>query len=359
MKVKFILCVLAAMVAALLAPAALSQTATVKGYVHDVDGSPVPGAVIQLVNKDNGRKFEIKTDKKGEYYSLGVASGRYDMTVLKDGKPIWKLNGIPIQLSEEANVYNVDLKKEQAAQQEQIPPEVKKKMEEQQKEAAKIKGLNDMLAQAKAAEDAGNLPQAIGIMEQATQADPTRDVLWARLGDMELAQGKKTADPAEKKATLTKASESYKKAIAIKPVGGYYNNLADAAARMGDAQGAIAAYEDAVKLDPAGAGLYYFNEGATLTNMGKVDEAIQAFDKAIQIDPNRAEAYYWKGVNLMGKATLKGNKMEAPPGTAEAFNKYLELQPTGQFADPAKQMLSSIGSTVETTFGKAKSKTKK
>jgi hypothetical protein len=66
-------------------------------------------------------------------------------------------------------------------------------------------------------------------------------------------------------------------------------------------------------------------------------------------------------VNLLGKATTKGNKMEVPPGTAEAFNRYLELQPAGQFAEPAKQMLASIGATVETSFGKGKasSKTKK
>jgi len=60
----------------------------------------------------------------------------------------------------------------------------------------------------------------------------------------------------------------------------------------------------------------------------------------------------------MGKATLKGDKMVAPEGTAEAFNKYLELQPTGQFADPAKQMLATIGATVETTFGKKKTSKK-
>ena len=55
----------------------------------------------------------------------------------------------------------------------------------------------------------------------------------------------------------------------------------------------------------ANAGTYYFNEGAVFTNTGKVDEAIAAFDKAIQIDPNNADAYYWKGVNMMGKATIR------------------------------------------------------
>ena len=68
------------------------------------------------------------------------------------------------------------------------------------------------------------------------------------------------------------------------------------------------------------------------TNTGKIDEAVAAFDKAIQLDPKRADAYYWKGVDLIGKATTKDNKMIAPAGTAEAFNKYLELQPNGKYA---------------------------
>jgi len=90
-----------------------------------------------------------------------------------------------------------------------------------------------------------------------------------------------------------------------------------------------------------------------------VDDALAAFDKVIAADPNKAEAYYWKGVNLIGKATLQGDKMIAPPGTAEAFQKYLELAPTGQYADAAKQMLASIGAPVETGFGNKKKPAKK
>ena len=51
--------------------------------------------------------------------------------------------------------------------------------------------------------------------------------------------------------------------------------------------------------------------------------------------------------------------MVAPEGTAEAFQKYLELQPTGTYADAAKQMLTSIGASVETTFGNKKKPPKK
>jgi len=48
--------------------------------------------------------------------------------------------------------------------------------------------------------------------------------------------------------------------------------------------------------------------------------------------------------------------MVAPPGTAEAFNKYLELQPSGKYADASKQMLAAIGASVDTSYGKSKKK---
>ena len=88
-----------------------------------------------------------------------------------------------------------------------------------------------------------------------------------------------------------------------------------------------------------------------------MDDAIAAFDKVIAADPTKAAAYYWKGVNLIGKETIaKDGKVVAPEGTAEAFQKYLELEPTGTFAQPAKDMLTSIGAKVETGFGTKKKK---
>jgi tetratricopeptide (TPR) repeat protein len=358
MKRRLILCVLAAIVAALCVPAAWGQMAPVKGYVHDVEGNPVPGALVQLVNKENGRKYEVKTDKKGEYYTLGVVSGGYDLSVLKDGKLIWKLSNINVRLGED-NIFNIDLKKEQAAQQAELPPEVKKQQEEQQKEISKIKGLNDKLAQAKVLQDAGNPQQAAVILTEATQIDPNQPVIWAALADAERAAAGKQTDQTEKKAAYTRAVEDYKKAVALKPTGSYYNNMGEAAARSGDTQTALQAYMTAASIDPTNAAQYYYNEGAVLTNTGKVDEAIQAFDKAIQADPTRAEAYYQKAMNLLTKATLKGNKMEAPPGTEESLKKYLELQPTGEHAEVAKQILEQLGAPVETSFGKGKSTKKK
>ncbi|HUR37141.1 MAG TPA: tetratricopeptide repeat protein, partial [Terriglobales bacterium] len=227
-----------------------------------------------------------------------------------------------------------------------------------------------------AALEAGNYDQAIATFQQAAAADPTRDLLWARLGDAHNTIAKKTTDPAARKQHYAEGAAAYRKALEIatappaegaaaktlktpEAVGAYYNNLGEALGKSGDSAGALAAYDKAAETDPSNVAMYQFNKGATLTNIGKVDDAIAAYDKAIAADPNRADAYYYKGINLLNKATMKGNEMVTVPGTAEAFNKYLELEPEGQLAQQAKDMLAAIGAKIETSYGKGRKATKK
>jgi len=163
------------------------------------------------------------------------------------------------------------------------------------------------------------------------------------------------------------AVEAYKKAIAIKgSEAAYHNNIGQAYGKLGKADDAMAEYTVAAQMDPPNAGLYYYNLGAILTNSATrmtdekeknhtLDEANAAFDKAIAANPNRPEAYYQKALNLLNRATVgKDNKILAPPGTAEALNKYLELAPNGANAAEAKELLASIGAKVETTYQKKK-----
>jgi tetratricopeptide (TPR) repeat protein len=374
MKQKFAVVVLVIFTAALGTPAFTQSTGTVKGVCKDVEGKPMTGAVVQYASQETGRKYEIKTNNKGEYFSLGIAPGKYNVALLKDGKELFHFSGVPVGLDE--TTVDFDLQKEQArgAQQQGMTPEQLKKIQEQQEKAAKetntVKALNEKLAAATQASTAGDYDTAIKILSEATEVDATRDLLWFKLGDAYRASAPKQTDPAEKTKRLETAIADYQKAIDLrqkateaapktpesnKQLAAYYNNLGDAYARAGKGEEATKALTQAAQLDPPNAAMYYFNLGAVLTNVGKMDDAIAAFDKAIAADPTRADAYYFKGVNLMGKATLKGDKMVAPDGTSEAFNKYLELQPSGQFAEPAKQMLASIGATVETSFGKKKS----
>jgi len=351
MKKHISLVILLAFVVGMCAAPVWAQfTGTVKGVAKDDSGKPIEGATVEIFSPETGKKVTLKTNAKGEYFSIGVPPGTYKFSLIKDGKVIDFFDKVPVTAGEERQI-DFDLAKEraQSAQKAGISEEQQKKIAEVQKQNETIKGLNAQLAQARQLEAAGNYDQSIAILQQAAQTDPNQDVIWGSLGQSQLGAKK-----------YPEAIESYQKAIAIKPTSGIYHaGLADAYARSGQTDKAVQEWATAAQNDPPNAGSYYFNEGAVLTNTGKVDEAIAAFDKALQVDPTRADAYYWKGVDLMGKATTKGDKMVAPEGTAEAFNKYLELAPAGKYADPAKQMLATIGAPVETGYGKSKTAPKK
>lgn len=324
---------------------ALAQTGTVKGYVKDDSGKPVAGATVNMKNMDNGREVNLKTDKSGNFFSIGVPIGTYNVKIMQGDKQIYTANKFPVTGGDDSPALNIDLAKERTAN--PANAEAAKKIEETKQANEKIGNLNKMLTQARTDMTATppNYDDAIQIMQQATAQDQTHDLLFGYLGDAYLGAKK-----------YPEAADAYTKAITLDAnKAPYHNNLAQALAKSGQTDKAITEYDTAAKLDPASAGTYFFNEGAVLTNLGKTDDANAAFDKAIAADPTKADAYYQKGVNLMGKATTgKDGKFVAPPGTVEAFNKYLELAPTGKYADGAKSMIEAVGGTVTTSFGTAK-----
>jgi tetratricopeptide (TPR) repeat protein len=375
MKKLFIIPLLLVLAVSLSAPCALAQAmGTVKGVCKDVEGKPIAQAEVEWSGVDTGRKYTLKTNNKGEYFSLGISPGKYNVKLSKDGKELFHFSNFPVGADEA--VLDFDLKKEQAAtaQGQGLTPEQLKAQQEQQAKIAKEKStvgqLNEKLQAAKTAADAGDFETAIKALDEANQIDATRDLIWFKLADAYRSSAPKQSDPEEKKKRFEMAAADYQKAIDLRiasetaakdpnnnaTLAAYYNNLAETSAKSGKIDDAVSGYAKAAQLDPTKAGQYLFNTGAVLTNAGRVDDAIAAFDKVIAADPNKADAYYWKGVNMIGKATLKGDKMVAPEGTAEAFQKYLELQPNGPMAQPAKDMLASIGATVETGFGSKSTK---
>ncbi len=384
-KLSAIFSVLVLVLAAL--PAAFAQASgTVKGVCKDAQGNPIANALVVWANQDNGQKYTLKTNKKGEYFSLGIAPGTYNVVLYKNAddmkanKDLFHYNKFQVQMDESTLDFDLKKQAEEQAKGVGLTPEQIKQMQEQkakqEKEVNTVKSLNEKLQAADASAKAGDYDSAIADLTAANQIDPTRDLIWFKLGDYNRLSAPKQTDPAVKQKRFDDAIQAYQKAIQIKndelqsgkdkdpakakeTLGAYYNNLAEAYAKDNKVDDAIKTYAQAAEANPGNAAQYYFNTGAVCTNAGKVDDAVAAFDKVIAADPTKADAYYWKGVNMIGKATLgKNGKMEAPPGTAEAFQKYLELQPTGTYADPSKQMLASIGASVETSYGKKKTSKK-
>ncbi len=375
MKQRLVMVMLVVAVAALCVPPVFAQaTGTVKGVCRDMEGKPIAAANLEWFNTENGRKYNLKTNNKGEYFSLGIEPGKYKVTLTHDGKQLDQVTNFPVGADEATLDFDMKKSQVEAAQQKGISAEQLKQMQEAQAKAAKetstVKVLNEKLVAANQAMQTGDFETAVNTLNEATQMDPTRDLLWARLGDAHLSSAPKLTDSTEKAKRYGEAVTDYQKAIDLKKksmeatpkpedaknLAAYYNNLGQAEAKTGQLNESVKAYDMAAQLNPPGAAQYYYNQGAVLTNVGKVDEANAAFDKSIAADPTKAEAYYQKGVNLINKATTdpKTGKVIPAPGTAEALNKYLELQPTGQFAEGAKGMLQYIGSSIETSFGAKK-----
>jgi tetratricopeptide (TPR) repeat protein len=387
MKKYFAIFVLGILAAVLCVPPAFAQASgTVQGTCKDVDGKPVADAVVVLENLDNGQKYTLKTDKQGKYFSLGVSPGSYLVTFYKSAddfkakKETDHVKGAHIGAGDNPPV-DFDTKKnlENQAKGVGMTPEQLKQMQEAQakqaKEGSTVKTLNEKLLAAKTASDAGDFDGAIAILTEANQIDATRDLVWFKLGDAYRLSAPKQTDLAEKQKRFGEAADSYQKAIelkqdaiksgkekdpnATKNLAAYYNNMADSYNRAGKIDDAVKTYDLAAQADPSATAQSYFNIGAVLTNAGRADEANAAFDKCIAADPTRAEAYYQKGLNLMAKATLQGEKTVPAPGTVEAFQKYLEVAPTGPNAQNAKDMLASLGAKVEVGFDKKKAAAKK
>jgi len=343
MKKSIYLVFLLALLVGVSAVSAVAQTTGIKGVCKDKDGKFITDGVVEVTNTDTGRKLSTKTDKNGEYRMIGLTPGSYDAVLTRNGVSVDSFSKIPIGVGSMPDV-NFDLKKDTAAAKGPTEEELKKQ-QEVMKQNEKIKGLNAKLAEARDLEKAGNYDQAISLLQEATTADPSKDLLWAYLGDA-CAGGKKYPE----------AIDAFQKAIAIKPDSAVYHNaLANAYNKAGQPDKAIAEYTQVSQMDPANAATAYFNIGIVNYNTNKPDDAVTAFDKSLQLDPNRADAYYYKGMALLTKATLgKDGKYAPAPGTVEAFQKYLDLKPDGPNAQTAKDTIAMLGGSVETSYGTKK-----
>jgi tetratricopeptide (TPR) repeat protein len=361
------------------APAAQAApgSASIHGKVINPAGLPLtPNGEVKLTTEKNpnspNAKFDytFPIDGNGEYKGSGIKPGNYTVVALQEGKHV---DFMPAQIAAGADQeVNFDMTRKEYI--DKMSPADKANLEEYKKNAAattaqnaKITNLNNLLKSARADTAAGNYDAAAKAMTDATTAKPDEPILWETLGDAQLGQANAAAKVAHDAKTTdatvpdkyAAAETSYEKALtlnaaAAKPnvelTGTANNQLGQALGKTGKVNEAAAAYELAAKADPTKASTYYFNEAATLFNGNDIDGAAAAADKAIAADPTKADAYYIKGQALVQKATVVNNVITAPPECIAAYQKYLELAPTGPHAQEVKDVLAGIGAKVAETY---------
>jgi len=239
-------------------------------------------------------------------------------------------------------------------------PETAKKIEEAAKDQKQFTGLKATFDQATLLYNQQHYAEAAAMFEQALPLAKDKNVPIV-LSQLAQAYGKAANQEQNRDARLQdqqKAIETYQKAMQISPNdAGLHNNLGSVYAEMNKVDDAKTEFQKAADLDPTHAGNYYYNLGVVLVNQGKMDDASVALKKAMDLDPNNANASYWYGMALLGKAETKPDGSVVPvPGTIEAFQNYLKLEPNGQWAEAAKASIEQLKATIPTEYKKAKKK---
>lgn len=399
---------LALAVLPLTAQAPSGPTGKIHGHVTNPTGAPQSGGTITLVEigMASGPGLTAKTSDKGTIpvdangdYSADVAPGTYRLTYRTPGmtpdKEADHVDNVKILAGQNLAV-DIDMSRKEYI--DSLPAEQKAQLEELRKhnsEAMKanevIKHLNDDLKtvtqdikeadgarqtatqllgasasksdiDAKEAEiKATKYGEIETLMLRDTQAKADASILWAQLGQAQVGLKKYDEAEASYKKTLELEAASKKPNAQIQGLAN--SGLGEIYARTNKAAEAQAAYDTAAKVNPTQAGFYLKNEAVIFFQMNNGDAQAAAADKAIALDPNgpnSAILYYLKGNALVGKTTMdpKTNKLVAPPGCLEAYQKYLELAPSGPYAGEVKGILAGFNQTIESGY-KADTKKKK
>jgi len=359
LKASALAAILVLGLASLYAPRAAAQDGKIAGSIIDFDGKPWVGLPINI-KSDQGATQETKTDSSGKFQFVNLKSGKYTVSVhppqVKDPFNI----ATEVRGGAETPPVNLNFKEILEKQNPEAAAQIKKQQEEKSKYGAMKQHFDQgvvLLDQERAAKaelakapadqkdavkakvsDLSN--QAVAEFQEAQKAAPEKDpnlhLFWARMGEAYDLAGRND-----------EAINAYQQAVAAKPDNAsYYNNLGNALARGGKIDEAKAAYGKSAELDPTNAAMAYRNFGISLYTAGRMQEAVEPLQKATQLDPKSAQAWYLLGACLVASADYKqvGDKMEVTlkPGTVEAYQKAIELDPNGTWGAQAKQGLEGV-----------------
>lgn len=354
---------LAGTLASVLAPKAAAQNGSIAGTILDINAKPWFGLGVECVS-EQGAKQDAKTDISGQFNLPNLRPGIYTVTIITFPPPNEKqqpvLMGKLKVTSGEVAKADMNFKDVLAKQGAVAQEQVKKQEEEKQKfegmKAHFTAGAAFLEQERKAKDDLTKAtPDQRDALKQnlkdlsdkataefqaaqkaATEKDPNQHLLWAKLGEAYDIAGRNE-----------EAAQAYQQAVNAKPDDpGYYNNLGNVLARAGKIDEARAAYTKSAELDPTKAATAWRNFGISLYNANRLGDAVEPLQKSAELDPKSAQTWYLLGASLVYKMTVKkvGDK-DVPvfaPGTIEAYQKAIDLDPNGPYGQDAKKGLEQL-----------------
>ncbi len=280
--------------ALLLAAPAQAQTGSARGKVLDAQGQPIPDAKV-LIEYQGGitRKFETKTNKKGDYMQVGMQPGPYRITASKEGFQA-AINDVRISLGDPTQVP--DFKLNTMAQAAEQPGSSASELRASFQKAVELQA-------------AGKLDEAEAAYKAILEKSPDIPEVYQNLGSVYAL-----------KKDVPAAEAAFLKGLELRPDSADISTqLAKLYQENGQPEKAMAIMEKSAGANPADAKAQ-FNRGIFLLNSYKNEEAIAAFEAALKADPAMTEAYYRLGALMVGQGKI--------PEAIANLEKYLSLNPT-------------------------------
>jgi tetratricopeptide (TPR) repeat protein len=349
--------------ATLLTPKAAAQNGSIAGTILDINAKPWFGLGVECVS-EQGAKQDAKTDMSGQFTLPNLRPGIYTVTIItfpppNDKQPPVVIGKVQVTIGEPAKAdmnFKDVLAKQGAAAQEQVKKQEEEKQKFEGMKAHFTAGAAFLDQERKAKEELTKAaPDQRDALKQnlkdlsdkataefqaaqkaAAEKDPNQHLLWAKLGEAYDIAGRNE-----------EAAQAYQQAVNAKPEEpGYYNNLGNVLARAGKIDEARAAYTKSAELDPTKAATAWRNFGISLYNANRLGDAVEPLQKSAELDPKSAQTWYLLGASLVYKMTVKkvGDK-DVPvfaPGTIEAYQKAIDLDPNGPYGQDAKKGLEQL-----------------
>jgi tetratricopeptide (TPR) repeat protein len=371
-----------------------ATTGKIHGHVTNPTGEPQTNGTVNL-STDGGTtlKFTFQVQPNGDYTGE-AAPGTYMVLYRAPDTPAGKMvdfvNNIKVVVGEDV-LADIDMSRQ--AYIDKLPAEEKKSLEELKKANAEAMKANQVInslnadlrlvnqdikdaegaratatqelgaaatreaVEAKAAEiRTAKYNEIEALMTKDAAVKPDEPILWTNLARAEV--GLKKYDEAEVNYKKSVALESASKKPKAEVIGVADAGLGEVYARQGKVPEANAAFDAAIKADPSRAAFHLRNEAVIFFQERNAAAQIAAADEALKIDPNQPVLYYIKGQGLIQNATIdpKTNRIVLPADCTEAYQKYLQLAPSGLYASEVAGILSQAGQKVDSTYKAPKGK---
>ncbi|UCC38746.1 MAG: tetratricopeptide repeat protein [Candidatus Aminicenantes bacterium] len=283
------------------------QDTVVKGVVTDQEGTPIKDAKITFHDPSRGLKFEIKSDKKGNFIKVGIPPSFYRVSVEHK-------NYFPIQ-SQVRLRFGVEEK--MSVKLTKIPPKI-----EDNPDLSKGVDLFRL----------GNYDEAIKYFEKLIEKFPSSIEGYYNIGLCYLRKGE-----------VDKAVASLEKAVELNPesIEAHFA-LGECYFSKGETEKAMSTFTQAVDLQPDNPKAHY-NLAIVFYKHDMLDEALSSFAKTIELNPKFSSAYYQAALACI----KKGDFQKA----IEYFESFLKLEPNAPEAGQVETMIEELRKRIRKDSG--------